>query len=510
MIKSRRSSYSFSAIAGFVIFYFPLGLFVLLVALSFFTYPSAEDLTTNYWDHAFGLWRHISWFYHTSNSRYFAVPTTFFVLNTGFVKAHYYVVALVLWSGLWTVLFLFLRGLGRRISTREPGVRWYVWLAAVLPLAICSILFQPSSAFYWISGSMVYVSGFELFVLLMTILLRAGWRKRATKWETAAAVLLTAATIGCNEIIIYFEVVILVWFQLIYYSVNGKFLRLVNILLMVVLGCVIFLILPAGTSSRAGHFEVHKGVSEALIIAATYTWRDYMRLLVSPMVWLCLLVAGSAGAITRTEVRTRLAGSYWFRPWVCVIPALPGVYFFYFLIYLVSGEVMPPRANRLLQFFIFFFLLVAAFAYGIRHRPDAGLLYKLYDGPVVRLLVMVVFVGSPFFFRTVEDLGLGWVYSRVMEKRQQEIAGARARGKVVLNPYEKDFETVALPVLPKSVKDRLFRKSPKYPFNIFYMDPLADTGQISYYAQYYGIDTINYLGCDHVRVGLTEAGIPPQ
>lgn len=509
MVKYRRISYFISRGIQSGLFYVPFLLFIILLSLSFFAGPAAEDLAIYYYDNVLGVKKYISQFYHDNCSRYFSFPVVFMLFNGKYLLEHYYLIALGLFTALWGVLFLFVRVVTGALLVERISRKWCMWLSMVLLLAICSIMFEMASVFYWISGSMNYLLSFILFVLLAIILLAVAGKSKLNPAILFYTVLLAIVTAGTNEITLFFLILSLLWFQSVHYSISGRPGRLVNLLLLVVLVCFIFLIIPGGASHRAGNFKLNFSPTKGILVSIGYTGRNFFQVLSSPMVWLCMVLAGFAGSLTKESIRSRLAGSFFFNPLVLLLCIFLGVSVFYFLIYIFSGELLPPRANDLFLFYIFFFLLIVCFAYAVRSGKRDAFIHDLCRQDAGKLFVFLIFITSPLFYRGIQNVVVGFIYKEVMEKREQEITVARQKGvhKVVLHPYEEDFGVVSGKILPLSLRVEFSRRVDKYPGFIFYQDPLADTGlYIHYYAEYHHIDTIHYLGLDYMRIGLMENG----
>ncbi|HEY4109426.1 hypothetical protein [Puia sp.] len=509
MIKYRR--YSLSELTGAGLYIVPFLCFVLLVALSFFTYPSAEDLAVHYNDHLLGVGSYIRLFYQES-SRYVSFPLIFFLLDGSFLMEHYFLAALVLLVMWYGVMVLLVRTVTGLLLPEQTGMRRVAWLAMTLLVSGVAVLFQPASVLYWVSGSMIYLLSFLLFLLLLTVLLRVAARGRATGgewvWALAAAVLVA----GTNEITLFFTGIILVWAQLVYREVTGRFLWPAAGMLAVLVVCVVVAVLPGGAANRAGHFGLHFSVGNGVGVAVLYTGRIYYRMITSPLLWLCLVLAGTAGSITRTDIRKRLAGSKWFHPLVCLAPAVPGVAAFYFLIYVFSGELLAPRANGTLELFVLLFLLAACYSWGTRVGETEVLRLVVRREPLVLAFGLLLFIGSGLLSQGVGDLGAGIIYRGILEQRKADIQAAKNRGehRVVLRSYSTDYSEAVKRRAPGFVQKSLIRRGAAYPRLSFYQDPLADTGlYIHYYAEYYGIDTIDYEGHAYGRVGLIQRQYHP-
>ena len=488
--------------------YLPFVLLLVVLSLSFYVRPAAEDLSIHYYDQVYGLSGNIRSFYHNESSRYFSFPLLFVLLDGKFILTHYYLVALILLLSLWAIFFFSTRLLGRILFSIGLAWKTCAWVSAVLLLAICSVLFEPAGILYWISGSMTYLPSFILFGLLLLLLLRAAGRGRMNVPELVFAALLGVAAAGGNEITLFFLLLSLLWIQAGYYSVYGRLWRVVNVLGVIVLLCFIAFIVPGGTRHRAGNFKLNFSIGHGLLVGIGYACRITVRALSSPLVWFCMVLAGYAGSMTALPIRNKLAGSRVFRPWLFLAAVPCVVAFFYFLIYLFSGEILPGRAKDLLLFYLFFLLLAAAFLYGVRSGFGLRLAPDIHKQPVVKLLVLAVFVVTPLSGAIVENIFSGYLYVKVMEKREAAIAASRESGRhtVVLAPYAEDRDAVLRELrAPKPVKE-FFARGDGYPSLILYKDPLADTAlYIHFYADYQGIDSIGYLGRSYGRTGLEKS-----
>jgi small basic protein len=550
MIKYRKTGHLLSDTLESAVFLTPFFVFIVLLSLSFFAGPAAEDLSIYHYDQVFGVREYIGRFYHSDCSRYFSFPLVFFMCHGGFLLGHYYIVPLVLLLALWSVLFFFVRVFTGLLPGERIPSKWCAWLSMVLLLAIATMLFEIPSMFYWLSGSMTYLLSFVLFVVLATILLREatgkgngrGNEKVKSKMSAGNLVfclLLTVCIVGSNEIALYFLVITLLWGQGVHYSVVGKWYGPINWLLVTVLLCFIIIIIPGGTAHRAGNFKMNFHVAKGLFVALEYTVRIFFRALAAPLGWLCLALAYLAGTMSRRDGSVQamtgkdassakdacnaLAGSIFFSPKTIALFILVTVYGLYFLVYVFSAELLPPRANNLLLCFVFFFLLAVCYSSGIREgirqRSGVALMQSLSGHAIMRVFVFLLLITSSLLSTALQNVVSGSVYKRVMSNREKEIGDAKMAGihRVVMNRYEADFDSIGAKTLPGFFRGRFAGmggrrfsgegggKWSDHPELIHYQDPLADTGlYIHYYAEYHHIDTINYGGVDYQRIGLME------
>ncbi len=81
MIKYRKTDHCLSDILESAVFFTPFVFFMLLLSLSFFAGPAAEDLSIYHYDQVFGVREYIGRFYHSDCSRYFSFPLIIFVFH---------------------------------------------------------------------------------------------------------------------------------------------------------------------------------------------------------------------------------------------------------------------------------------------------------------------------------------------------------------------------------------------------------------------------------------------
>ena len=505
MEGDRNPGVSFRKLVAFGLSIAPFFCFATLLLLAFFTYPAAEDLAIHYYDGLWGTGNTIRQFYHES-SRYFSYPLLFVLLKGRFFMDHYFLTALALLTGSWAILYWLLRTVAGILLAEDIRPARLLWLGTTVLVSMVSVLFQPASVIYWVSGSLIYLLPFLLFLLLLGLVFRMMNRGRATGWELAGGLGLTVALAGGNEIVAFFLLIALCWIQLIYRETAGRWLWFANGALLVLAVCICWAILPGGAANRAGHFQFRFSVIDGLWIAILYTGRLFLRMGSSTLFWLCLILAATAGVTTRMELRARLAVSRWLHPFVGLGLALAGTGCFFFLIYIFSGERLPPRANGMIELMVFLFLLVASYSWGTRLEGTDALKLIIRRDPIILMFGLLLFVGNPLPRQAVGDLLSGVFYRSVMEKRSERIQEAKMRGarSVVLNPYSRDFSEIAARRSPFFADRSLTRRGVLYPSLIFYQDPLADTGlYIHYFAEFKGIDTLWYEGRAYERIGLT-------
>jgi hypothetical protein len=267
---------------------------------------------------------------------------------------------------------------------------------------------------------------------------------------------------------------------------------------------VVFLIIPAGSGKRAHNFAVAYSLSNAGVSAFLYTLRTVYRIFSMPFVWVTIVIAWVAGQYAITDVKRTILRSG-IKPYHALLFCIMVAFLFYFIINFLSGELLPPRANNLMAFYVLTFVLVAAFL--------AGILYAgpMFSGEMKKLAaisgtgLLIIFFTSPLFFTSIENVFTGYIYNEIMNEREVAIKTALQSGKnsVVILPYETDFKKQA--ERTGNFTRKFIDKLDKYPRLIYYFDPVADTSfYIHYYAAYKNIDTIEFQGSKFRKMGFSK------
>jgi hypothetical protein len=506
MVKTVRGEFVFRKWISLCVLIIPYLLFSILLCLCFFCRPSAEDLAINYYSTNPGIVDFIRTFYLKEGSRYFSFPMVTLICHSRFMLEHYWIIPLTLMLLFWFVLRSALKSwvvfLDLSVSSRM-----IYWFSTLLSLAFCSVLFEMSSFFYWMSGSVTYMPSFILFILFIQILLSDLTKNEKRRMPVLAAIILVFCICGTNEIGLYFLILFLLWCQGLYYSITQKTSRILMASLITALICLVFLILPSGVSHRAGNYKLNFSAMHAGVVSMGYTVRIIFRAVSSPFAWISFIASVFAGIHTRESVKMKLTGKMLMAPGLLFVVLFIAVLFFYFAIYLFSGELLAPRAHNLIMAFVFSVLIFCCYSY--------GLLLKNFDSgiadspllPILPLFLILVMVSSSFAHETIYNAFTGIMYDRVMHERTHAIQDAKQDGRnsVVLYPYSEDFARQGKKILPPFLQDVLKKKIMNYPDWMHFQDPVQDTAlYIHYYAEYQHIDTIWFRGLDYERIGLMK------
>lgn len=506
MVKTVRGAFVTSKWISLCVFIIPCLLFAILLCLCFFCRPSAEDLAINYYSTNPGIVEFIRSFYQKEGSRYFSFPIVTVICHSRFMLDHYWIIPLTLMFVFWFTLKGVLKSLTDFLDIRVSSGKIF-WLSTLLSLAFCSVLFEMSSFFYWMSGSVTYMPSFILFILFIQILLKDLVTDEKKIMPVFFAAIMVFCICGTNEIGLYFLILFLFWCMGLYYSIELKISRILLVSLITALICLILLILPSGVSHRAGNYKLNFPVFHACVVALGYTVRIIFRAVSSPFAWIGFVVAVFAGMHTREFIRSKCNGKILMSPGFLFLTLFIAVLFFYFAIYLFSGELLAPRAQNLIMAFVFSILLFCCYAYGLLQKNADSRFANLSHLPGLPLFLILVMVSSPFAHETIYNAFTGIMYNRVMHERAFAIQQAKTKGRnsVELFPYSEDFAKQGKKTLPPFLLDVLKKKIANYPDWMHFQDPVQDTAlYIHYYAEYHHIDTIWFRGVDYERIGLMK------
>jgi len=267
------------------------------------------------------------------------------------------------------------------------------------------------------------------------------------------------------------------------------------------------LILPGGSGNRAHHFSKSYSFFAGILNGGLYTIRTILKVLASPLSWLLIAGAGWAGTFVKAAIKQRIIATK-IKPLQLVLFFSVAIFFFYFMVFFISGELLPPRANSLMCFYVFLSFLFISFFAGSRSSEAFKIGFSKDTMRLGAIALFFIFVSNRVFIDGVQDLFSGYIYNKVLNGRIMSIAQARKEGKttVKLEPYHSDYLKYSAGMRGNLIGKRLVEKIDETPRLIHYSDPLADTAfYIRYFAACYKIDTIEYEGVKYPKMVLSSA-----
>jgi len=218
-------------------------------------------------------------------------------------------------------------------------------------------------------------------------------------------------------------------------------------------------------------------------------------------------LAGIAGSLTNENFKIKLSGNFLFNPVFLLLSGLSALVVFYFMVYIMSGELLTPRANNLILVYFLLIVLASCYSYGLRFDSEKIIIYRISRNSAVQLFLIFLIITSSFMNSTLVNAFTSVIHGKIMKQRKNAIAASIQdnRHSVVLRPYAEDFDSLSKKMAPSFLQKPLKRRISGYTNWMNYQDPLADTaGYIHYYAEYNNMDTINYNGIDYIRIGLLK------
>lgn len=224
------------------------------VALSFYNFPSADDLILSYVAKSKDVFSHISTVYIEWSGRYFS---TFIVAVNPLVfgwEFGYKLVPVVLILFLYLSLYFLVKPY---IFTTSIAKKHSIVL--ILLLLILQTLPSPVEAIFWLSGALTYTLPFILFFILLALI----FNKSRNVLTHIAVGILAFLISGSNEIIMLLSFETLTLF-IIYNIVNKISCRKTIIAFICSLAGTIVVLMSPGNIRRMDFFPMHTQFGESL------------------------------------------------------------------------------------------------------------------------------------------------------------------------------------------------------------------------------------------------------
>jgi len=491
--------------------FFGLPFFVLasLIVFSFFQHPCSDDFAGNYLAKTMGYGEATRYYLSHENGRFSSVPVFIFFTQFRFLLDHYYTGLIFFLLITYPVLFFFIRYIVRTFYDMNRGTAWYHWLTAFSMLVLLVCMPEPSSFYSWLATDTTYLFSF-LFIpfylvklqQLLTLPPAAG---KAIHLATLGLIILVLA--GANEVSLFFPFV----FFMAVFAYRSLLLKqkpgvLYIVLLMHVLAIALVLWMPGNGRRSEGYIQKQFFLFSAA--GALYQLSQLaFGIFSSPVFWLSVCLGLYGGRHLKEPVKNSLRNK---RTSLAVelLMLFSAVFVFCFIIRLVGGVVLPPRTRNIIVCIMVPVLLVIAVANG--HRLSS--VSSFVPGKENRHHLFFIFgtlilVFNPFMYGLLQSAVDGPVHHELMNRRIALIKQAKANGtqKAFFHSYEEDFS--ALMVQKYGAKTAAFLRVefPSPPKMLYFRDDVASSIMAPFYAEYYGIDTLQVNDHIHIRLGLMPA-----
>jgi len=245
---------------------------ILLLVLSFYNHPSADDFNYSVNVRQYGLWGAQHYVYTTYNGRYFAAFLQHLdpLVQGSFLgyKLMSFILIIFSLASFYFVISTFFHKSGMI----EKG--YLVFLCF-----FCYILLMPSvaEAYYWVSGAYTYQTGniLTLFFIGLMVL----YKSKPKKKYFILSALVLMALIGTNETSMLIIVMLLLFLNVLNYIRFKKVDSFFLVLLMVAIVCSLVVFLAPGNTNRMAQTNHHQfmfsfksAIEEAIDVLSNWWW----------------------------------------------------------------------------------------------------------------------------------------------------------------------------------------------------------------------------------------------
>ncbi len=345
------------------------------IALSFFNYPSADDLIYTHVAKNISLWSHIKTVYLTWSGRYFgtfivAVNPLVFNCQTGFL-----VFPIILLTFFFGGIYFLIKPLINNNNAINS-----LTASLIIQLLIIQSLRSPVEAFYWLSGAFTYTLSLCMTMFLFVLI----FNKNRSIIYLIISALLSFLIAGSNEIILLFSLeilVILLLYQIITKSISIK--TIVSLSCMLAGGLILFS--APGNSNRMNEFPLHGDITSSLILSAAESVRITFYILKEPsiIVFIFVLFILSFKRILFIPIQFVSKKIIFLFPFIILLVLMS----LYFPAYYAMGSAPPPRIHNTIStlFLLLLFFTIIIIGNFYHHRSEIA---KTPD-ITVRLLIII-------------------------------------------------------------------------------------------------------------------------
>lgn len=245
---------------------------ILLLILSFYNQPSADDFNYSVNVRQYGLFRAQLYCYTFYNGRYFAA----FLQNIdplvqgsflGYKLMSFILIIFSLASFYFVINTFFNRS----------GLLEKLYIVFLCFFSFLLLMPSVAEAYYWVSGAYTYQTGniLTLFFIGSIMLYKA---KPSKKYYILSAIVLTAL-IGTNETSMLIIVMLILFINMLQVIRNKKVDSFFLVLLAIALVCLLVVFLAPGNTNRMSQtnnhqflFSLKSSISEALDVLSNWWW----------------------------------------------------------------------------------------------------------------------------------------------------------------------------------------------------------------------------------------------
>lgn len=483
-------------------------IFLILIAwLCFFQFPSLDDYVGVYLRSVYGRAGAIRWYLREKNGRFTSIPVFLTVSSSKTLLSHYGLLLLGALIITFYCIFTFVKIFSRHLFEPALKGRQIARISAMILMVFLATVPEVSTFIYWMATSVTYLLPFAFFLLLLCAYSYLFKVQQGRKWLwTINICVATCLLAGCNEIMLFYVCALpfLIGFT-IFTSGRPLPAQLVVIATLAIVLLIAVVQLP-GNNERADHFVQKQSLVVSVAGAVYRTWQTLLFIFSSPLFYLsCLGMLIAAGHLKKSVI-------IWFASkksnWLVETGYVVGMIFcFDVVIRQVGSEVLPPRATNIIVCLsvIGFWWIILMNATRIQHHIKTIHANRQLILSVFLLTFSIALIGSGFAWQLMKNVAVeAPLHAAIMKQREVLIQNAKANGKKIVNikPYQ---EEVALLIKEKYKNKSTFvaEEFPMPPSFSYFKDEPNKKEYAYFYAEYYGIDTIESAAGKFARWGLS-------
>ena len=496
-----------TAIFRQILFWLPFVLLLLLISLSFYQHPVADDFSGSYFTYKLGIAGTIQSYLTNGTGRYFVIAVFAMVCSSRFLLDHYFIIPVLFFVCTYANLFYLFRTIWLIFFDTKLILRRLHWLTGSCMLLFLTSADEVSTFFIWITTCCIFLLSFNLLVCYTHCLLLFKLRRESVsgKWMYAVLFIMNLLLAGCEETTLYFSLLLNLFFC---FTATGK--RRLNrfsvFLVLSQLFCLVIVFFIPGNRMRTHNFAASQPFYFSLISAFYQTVFIFFKIVSNPLFWFfaggCLMVFPLLKNSWQEKFKVER------RSYIVYISAVAGaMFFFFFFIRQFGGRVVPQYANNLIICYTIMILLMLAISKSFLFSAFASQVANVFRrvGTIVYLSFICLFIFSDFTNGLIQSIITGPIHNKVLNDRQAKIEAVKSAGKTAVSfgNYQDECIEVMNDKYGKRIASfvrQQFQFPPKYIYT--HSNTPADLS----YAAYYRIDTI-YTGKKYV-VSWEKAGLP--
>ncbi|MBS1563545.1 MAG: hypothetical protein JST39_04115, partial [Bacteroidetes bacterium] len=446
------------------------------------------------------------------NGRYFSVPVFLFFTRFNALLDHYYLGLIFFLLLTYATLYFFVCYIARTFYQPLHGKYRQHQITAFSLLILLGCMPEPASFFSWISTATTYTISLLLLLLYIIQLHRIfGTPRRRTGGDLALLAVLIITMGGANEVTLLFP--FFLFSALAAYRFWGLKRReriLFFVFLLHLTALFLALWLP-GNEKRSGGYLPRQPFLYSALGALYQVFQLLYYIFSKPFFWvaLCLVLysgryLGDGVRKAFSDKRTSLA--------VELLALLGFLFLFCFVIRQLAGIVLPLRTRNILICITAPALLLIALANTRRLEIPRDIVQMPGMRTVLAAGALLLLLFNPFTFDLLSTVVNAPAHDAVLKKQVETIQKTRTAGskKAELAGYRDELDKQLKQMYGKKAAAFIQVEFPSPPPFLYFVDDAGSRSTRPFYAEYYGIDTLEVGGVPQARFGLWHiTDLPP-